>query len=274
MQEPVARDFENVRITPDQIRKINYALDQVDLGRFSYQYLKELVELGRRSLKKAFNDQKEERAAELGAEIQIWNHVLNVCYSRSGTKVKEVRPDPEHLKVLAIVDGRVCPAGYTLDTWVNLIGAKFGRGESWDILKHYGENCLACNKNVANIDPALVATKGLSSETEKFLAKRFPPLPTVTQIQQQAAEQSAAIADDALNFLPADVRKDIDPVSSNPQIAAAQSKVRKLIEELTFAMEDREPPYIISKLQSKLGTAHEQLVTLRQQLGSNRSRRM
>jgi len=272
MQELVARDFENARLTPDQIRKINYAIDQVDMGRYSFQYLKELVELGRKSLKKAYAEGKDERAADLVAEVQIYNHVLNICYDKKGTVVKNVKPDPKHLKVLAIVDGRVCPVDYTMDTWVNLLGGNVSRGPAWDILKHYGENCAACNKVVANIDPKLVGEK-IPPEVAKFVARRFPQAQVVTKFQpaeQPAAEKEAG---GGVGFLSEDIRKDVEPLSSNPQVAAAQTKVRKLIDELLFATEDREPPFIITKIQSKLATAHEQLVTLRQQVETKRSSR-
>lgn len=271
MELPVARDFDGVRLTPEQIRQINYAIDQVEIGRYSYKYVKELVELGRKSLQRAYAENDEERIDELGKEVQVYNHILNTCFSNRGDKHKDLRPDPKHLAYLAIIEGRVCPAGYTMDHWVNLVGGKSGsRTEAWDLIKHYNNGCLTCQRTVGNIDPALVVRTGVTPEVTQFTNKMFP---VVAAPDIQTVEIAQEQPDDILSGLPPEVRADIDPISSNPQVAAIQNKLINLIQELRIAMEDREPAFVISKIQRQIASTHEQLVAVRSHSSKRYSRR-
>jgi len=78
------------------------------------------------------------------------------------------------------------------------------------------------------------------------------PAPVVQKVHQ-VAEPAAEIS------LPQELSQVYEATSSDPTIAALQVQLRNAVQDLTESMEDRSPAFIVTKIQARIASLHEEI---------------
>ena len=106
---PVARDYEGIILTENQIHMINDYLGKVARGAFSHSYLSELKFLANRTFQKAVRLGDRDKMDQIGPELQAIDHVLHVAFDGTRPK-KSLAPDPKHIAYLQYLDDKALEA--------------------------------------------------------------------------------------------------------------------------------------------------------------------
>jgi len=296
-EEPVARDAYKARLTPEQIYQINYYLDRAASGSFSKQFIKDLHYHAHRRFQEARRKGDKELADRLGPEAQVLEHVLKVAFR--GDQPTGVGPDPKHMEYIAHIERKAAegaskkdyrhPNYWVIPDWhpdtgdpepafemlrvfssavmeieperFDIVFNPYAEGSMQVLFEEDGRQYASLTIVDREDTPtyALFLTSGEGGEVyftdiEEGL-QYFEPEITGYEEEVEAVEEP----DDELAFLEPELRADLEPLSEDPEIASIQQELRRLVFELRDAMEDEEPPFIITKIQRRIATTHERL---------------
>lgn len=90
------------------------------------------------------------------------------------------------------------------------------------------------------------------------LARPVRPQPAIV-FEDLIPPALQAPAAPAATGLPEELRRAFEPLSDDPTIRDLQLQLKKAVEDLTIAIEDREPPYILRKIEARVAQLHERI---------------
>lgn len=293
---PVARDYEGVRLTADQIYQINMYLDRAASGAYSRQFFQDLYDLGNTKFQKAIRMKDSETSKRLGPELQVINHVLKVAFR--GTQPTKVGPDPNHMKFVAYEEAQARaalpvkdyshPNRWVVPYWGDDYGDPMPMFEMLRILARAVQEQFGYLYDIAfnpyevgqmetiyEIDGKPYATASVIEgddnliysifyEGERHQFESIDDALTIFTPNEQQTEEVEEEEDPAdLAWLAPELRADVVPLSDDPNIASLQERLRSIIIEMREAEEDQEPPFIVKGIQRRLAAAHEALIEAR-----------
>ena len=108
------RDFEGARLTYNQVLQINDLLEKINSNRYSFNFVSEMRDLANQTFQRAYRKGDYDKIGEIGPELQVLNHVLNIAFS-GGYKKPMIAPDAKHLQYLQSLEQEAIEAEEELE---------------------------------------------------------------------------------------------------------------------------------------------------------------